>query len=164
MRKKQNVIETINEQTMLASLDGLLKDYIASKQDSKAIINELATAFVALYGWNNIGACKKIIKTLTTERNAFCRYLEKQGLLVKWNVKTDELKVWKDESFNGTLAETFTDFLQNESKTKRENRKAELENDLTIFKTEYEKKVKNLFKDLNEKQKAILKNILQNIN
>lgn len=156
--------ETTQEKAMLASLEGLLKDYTASKQDSKAIVNELATAFVSLYGWNNIGACKKIVKTLTTERNAFCRFLESQGLLVKWNVKTDDLQVWKNESFDGSLTETFTDFLQNESKTKREARKAELENDLTIFKSEYEKKVKNLFKDLNEKQKAILKNILQNIN
>lgn len=161
MTKQNKTFENeIQEQTILASLDGLLSDYVKAKAKTTPILQELANAFLVLHRWNNIGACKKIIKTLTTERNAFCRYLARNGLLIVWNVKTDDLAIGTMQDYTGKLEQTFESFLKDERKINAEKKLQELQ-DLTLFKKEYEKKVQTLFANLNENQKQVLKELVK---
>lgn len=150
----------IQEKTILASLDGLLSDYVKAKAKTTPILQEIANTFLVLHKWNNIGACKKIIKTLTTERNAFCRYLARNGLLIVWNVKTDDLAIGTMQDYTGKLEQTFENFLKDERKINAEKKVQELQ-DLTVFKKEYEKKVQTLFANLNENQKQVLKELVK---
>lgn len=161
MTKQNKTIENeIQEQTILASLDGLLSDYLKAKAKTTPILQELANSFLVLHKWNNVGACKKIIKTLTTERNAFCRYLAKNGLLIVWNVKTDSLSVGTMQDYTGKLEQPFADFLKEERKANTKKKWQEMQ-DLTLFKKEYEKKVQTLFANLDENQKQILKELIK---
>lgn len=155
--------ETITETEILETLETLLIEYKLSKVKTSSVLSNLAKAWFVLYFYNNVGACKKIIKTITSERNLFIKYLDFNGLSVAWNVKTDELTIRKFEDFNADKIKPFEDFIEYEKDRKEIERKESLK-DLTVFTKEYEKKVKNLFKDLTEEQKAILKNIIQNIN
>ena len=114
---------TKEDKILMDSITDLLNDYIASKKSPLLILNDIAKVFTVLYKYNNIGSCKKVIKTLTTERNSFCRFFESQGLLIKWNVKTDDMQIWKNESYTGDLNESFSDWIKNEREESKEAKK-----------------------------------------
>ena len=154
---------TKEDKILMDSITDLLNDYIASKKSPLLILNDIAKVFTVLYKYNNIGSCKKVIKTLTTERNSFCRFFESQGLLIKWNVKTDDMQIWKNESYTGDLNESFSDWIKNEREESKEAKKKAFENDLNLFKEEYSKRIKKLFSTFTDSQKEVFKGILKNL-
>jgi hypothetical protein len=156
---KQNKTITID---YLQGLEDILQKYVIQSQKIEDTFEELFNRFIHLYLLNNTGACKKIIKTIWKDSNKLVKYCDFIGLQISYKLTTEELTIRKFEDFKEDAFVSYKEFLKIKKAESLEESKHKYD-DLQFFKTEYKKKLEKTFSNLNERQKAIFKQIVTDL-
>jgi hypothetical protein len=165
MTKTNETNQTIKveEEDILQTVEILITSYtIATSYKWIDILNDLLIAFIKLYEkYNNIGACKKILKVCIKKQALIKLYLIYKGYLYDFDIEKDSLDIAKilSESKKSNKL-TFKEWYEKKLEEKNQSEKEKLK-DSKIFKEKYSKKIALLFKGLNESQIDILKGLLK---
>lgn len=163
MTKQNNTKITVEESEVLKVVEHLIVSYkITTSLKWLDILNDLLKAFITLYeDYNNIGACKKILKVCIKKQALIKLYLIYKGYLYDLDIDKDSLdiaKILTESKKNNKL--TFKEWYEKKLEEKNKSEKEKLK-DAKIFKEKYTKKIALLFKGLNESQVEILKELLK---
>ena len=146
----------------LQGLDEMLQKYVIQSQKIDDTFEDLFCRFINLYLINNIGACKKIIKTIWKDANKLVKYCDFIGLQVSYKLTTEDLTIRKFEDFDKDSYVSYKEYLKIMKAESLEASKHKYD-DLQVFKTEYKKKLEKTYSNLNDKQKAIFKQLVNNL-
>ena len=163
MTKQNDTKITVEEEEVLKTVDTLITAYkIATSYKWVELLNDLLQAFIMLYEkYDNIGACKKILKVCIKKQALIKLYLIYKGYLYDLDIDSDSLDIAKiltesKKKNNLSFKEWYDTKLEEKNKSEKEKLK-----DNKIFKEKYSKKIALLFKGLDESQTQILKGLLK---